>query len=53
MRNKVWIMGIDTSAKWWIGSEPENLKEYLEAYASVRIYGILQDSVFMHIPLLG
>jgi hypothetical protein len=27
-------MSIDKSGKWWIGSEPNDIKEYLEAYAS-------------------
>jgi len=27
-------MTIDTSGKWWVGSEPTDIAEYLEAYAS-------------------
>ncbi|RSL16231.1 hypothetical protein EDE15_1742 [Edaphobacter aggregans] len=27
-------MAIDKSGKWWVGSQPEDLKEYLEAYSS-------------------
>lgn len=27
-------MTIDTSGKWWVGSEAEDLAEYLEAYSS-------------------
>ena len=27
-------MSINTSGKWWIGSEPIDLKEYLEAYSA-------------------
>jgi hypothetical protein len=26
-------MSIDTSGTWWVGSEPEDLAEYLEAYS--------------------
>jgi hypothetical protein len=26
-------MSIDTSGKWWIGDQPEDLQEYLEAYS--------------------
>jgi len=27
-------MTIDTSGKWWVGSEPTDIAEYLEGYAS-------------------
>lgn len=27
-------MSIDTSGNWWVGSEPDDLKEYLEAYST-------------------
>jgi hypothetical protein len=27
-------MGIDKSGKWWIGASPDDIKEYLEAYAA-------------------
>jgi hypothetical protein len=27
-------VSIDKSGKWWVGSEPEDLRPYLEAYAS-------------------
>jgi hypothetical protein len=27
-------MSIDTSGKWWVGTNPEDIKGYVEAYAS-------------------
>ena len=27
-------MGIDTSGKWWVGTSPFDIKEYLEAYSA-------------------
>jgi len=27
-------MSIDKSSKWWVGTEPEDIKEYLEAYSA-------------------
>jgi hypothetical protein len=27
-------MSIDTSGKWWVGSEPDDIGEYLEAYSA-------------------
>jgi hypothetical protein len=27
-------MAIDTSGKWWVGTEPQDLNKYLEAYSS-------------------
>ena len=27
-------MAIDASGKWWVGSEPQDLKVYLEAYSA-------------------
>ena len=27
-------MGIDKSGKWWVGASPDDIKEYLEAYAA-------------------
>ena len=27
-------MGIDKSGKWWIGTSPDDIKEYLEAYTA-------------------
>jgi len=30
-----WLpMGIDKSGKWWVGTSPSDIKEYLEAYSS-------------------
>ena len=26
-------MSIDTSGKWWVGTDPQDMKEYLEAYS--------------------
>jgi hypothetical protein len=27
-------MSIDTSGKWWVGTNPDDIKEYLQAYTS-------------------
>jgi len=33
-------MSIDTSGKWWTGTNPEDIKEYVEAFASQSSNGV-------------
>ncbi len=33
-------MSIDTSGKWWVGTSPEDIKGYVEAYGSQSSYAV-------------